>query len=716
MTLDRRRFLHRVGGSAAGLALIRHALAVPAAQHTGTLADVAHIVVLTQENRGFDHYFGALPGVRGFADPHPVPLPGGHTVWSQPRAKPAASGDAAIARLAPFRLDTLAQPHLMRSAGTPHRWPDAQQAWDHGRLAHWPAAKENHSMGYFAPTDIPFQTALAEAFTLCDAYHCSFQGGTWPNRLFLFTGTNDPRGQGGGPALYNEFEDFGKPEQNLGYTWMTYAQRLEAAGVNWQVYQDVANNFGDNPLAGFRVFRDAYHQRAGHVPRLRERAATTRALDALGDDVLADRLPQVSWVVAPAADSEHPWKSSPAQGADYTARVMAALLSNPAVWSRTVLLVNYDENDGFFDHAPPTAPPSVLQWHDNTRHRKVAGYSALDTNGEYHQRLAPEHPEAAERRWLHHPYGLGPRVPLWAVSPWSRGGWVCSEVFDHTSVLRFIEKRFGVTEPQISAWRRAVCGDLTNAFDFATPQAAAQTIRLPDTLPGAAAAARFAETPVPPLPGTLQAPVQPAGARPARPLPYALHARCQPGKGQVRIEWHNAGTTAAVVHVYDRLRLQAVPRRYTLAAGQRWRDDWAADDKGRFDLWLLGPNGWHRHFVGRAAANQPRAHLQSSAAGSVSLVLKNPGSQPVQFTVAALAYLDANPRTLKLAPGAKRVLRLSLADHHWYDWRVAVADAPGTAWRFAGHLEDGRPSLTDPAMHGPARLRHTSGVPTDFRA
>jgi phospholipase C len=716
MTLDRRRFLHSLGSSAAGLALIRQAQALPPTQRAGTLADVAHIVVLTQENRGFDHYFGALPGVRGFADPFPVPLPDGHTVWSQPRAKaPAASGGAAT-RIAPFHLDTHAQPHLMRSAGTPHRWPDALQAWDHGRMTNWPAAKENHSMGFFAPADIPFQTALANAFTLCDAYHCSFQGGTWPNRLFLFTGHNDPHGQGGGPALYNEFEDFGKAEQNLGYTWTTYAQRLEAAGVSWQVYQDVADNFGDNPLAGFRIFRDAYHQRAGHAPRLRERAAATRALDALRDDVQADRLPQVSWLVAPVADSEHPWKSSPAQGADYTARVMAALLSNPAVWSRTVLLVNYDENDGFFDHAPPPAPPSVLQWHEDPQKRRVAGYSSIDTTGEYHRRLSPEHPGPAERRWLHQSYGLGPRVPLWAISPWSRGGWVCSEVFDHTSVLRFIEKRFGVAEPQISAWRRAVCGDLTSAFDFATPQASVQTVRLPDTLPGAQAAERFAQTPVPPLPPTLQAPAQSPGPRPARPLPYALQARCLAVPAGVRIEWNNSGITAAVVHVYNRLQLQAPPRRYTLAAGQRWRDDWATDGSGHFDLWLLGPNGWHRHFMGRAAASQPRVHLQATADKVLNLVLNNPGTFPVDFTLAALAYQDGTPRALRVAPGAKRVLRLPLADHHWYDWRVAVDGAPGTAWRFAGHLEDGQPSLTDPAMHGPARLQHATGVPQDFRA
>ena len=58
---------------------------------------------------------------------------------------------------------------------------------------------------------------------------------------------------------------------------------------------------------------------------------------------------------------------------------------------------------------------------------------------------------------------------MWVVSPWSRGGWVNSQVFDHTSTLRFLEQRFGVAEPQISAYRRAVCGDLTSAFSFRSP-------------------------------------------------------------------------------------------------------------------------------------------------------------------------------------------------------------------------------------------------------
>lgn len=690
----RRGFL---AGTAAALAgVVQRAQAVAPARRHGDLRDVAHIVLLTQENRAFDHYFGALPGVRGFADPFPVPLAGGQTVWQQP-----AQDAASQRRVLPFHVDTRKRPELMRLEGTPHRWPDAQQAWDHGRLSHWPASKEDHAMAHFGPADLPFHVALADAFTLCDAYHCSFQGGTWPNRLFMWTGTNDPQGTGGGPAIYNEFEDFGKATDTTGYRWTTYAERLQAAGVRWQVYQDVADNFGDNPLAGFRAFRDAFHRRPGHRAALRERAGTTRALDALRADVLAHRLPAVSWVVAPVADSEHPWKSSPAQGADYTARVLDALLADEDVWSRTVLLVNYDENDGYFDHLPPPAPPSLGP-------AGPAGRSGVDTAGEYHRRLAPEHPEAAEQAWLERPYGLGPRVPMFVVSPFSRGGHVCSEVFDHTSTLRLLEKRFGVACPEISAWRRAVCGDLTSAFDFR--RADATLPRVPSIASEAARARTWPGTTKPKPPAQPEAPVQPPGPRPARALPYALHAGCSVAAEGVVLALANRGRAGAVIHVYDRLDLAALPRRYTLAAGQVMEDRWAIGTDGRHDLWLLGPNGWHRHFAGRGAAAQPEAQLEATPEG-LRLKLDNPGRSAARFRLAAMTYGDTTPRDIVLAARSAQRVDLPLPAHRWYDWRVTRADDDAFLRRFAGHVENGTPSITDPAMHGPALLVQDAARP-----
>jgi phospholipase C len=349
MSLDRRRLL-LAGGAAALPPAIARAMAIDARVRTGTIRDVEHVVVLMQENRGFDHYFGAMAGVRGFADRFPIPLEGGRTVWLQG----GAGGPGRSPYVAPFPLETDRTFAHMRVEGTPHNWTDAQAAWDNGRMDRWPAAKGEHAMAYYRAEDIPFQYALAEAFTVCDAYHCSMQVGTNSNRLFLFTGSNDPLGRGGGPSLDNSYDSLpskGGPKD--AYSWTTYPERLTAAGVSWRVYQDMADNFGDNPLEGFRAYRDSLAGAPGSDPRLARDALTTYTLDRLRADVMADALPQVAHIIAPAKASEHPGPSSPAQGADYTARVLDALTANPEVWSRTVLFLMFDENDGYFDHVPP---------------------------------------------------------------------------------------------------------------------------------------------------------------------------------------------------------------------------------------------------------------------------------------------------------------------------------------------------------------------------
>ena len=495
---NRRDFL-RTGAALAGAAgalglfpaAIRRALAIEPDRRSGTLRDVEHIVVLMQENRSFDHYFGGLAGVRGFGDRFPIPVPASpeherRSVWSQYND----STDGGPRTVLPFRLDTRAAFEAMRIASTPHTWSNAQQAWDDGRMGFWPAAKKNHSMAYYAEADLPFQYALARAFTVCDAYHCSFTGGTNVNRLFLWTGTNDGAGRGHGPAMGNTYNKLTGGDPAGAYTWTTYPERLERAGIRWRIYQDMADNYALNPTAGFKAYRDAYQGLPGSLAALREKALSTHGLDRLRQDALDGTLPQVSWICPTKAGSEHPSPSSPAQGADYVARVLDALTANPQVWSRTVLLLMFDENDGFFDHMPPPAPPS------RDARGALAGASTVDTRGEYHEIIAGvESDDTPAHR--HGVYGLGPRVPMYALSPWSRGGWVNSQVFDHTSVLRFIEQRFGVAEPNISPWRRAVCGDLTSLFDFSASEPAVPGTTLPAT---AARAARAPRCPAPPRP------------------------------------------------------------------------------------------------------------------------------------------------------------------------------------------------------------------------
>ncbi|WP_040147989.1 alkaline phosphatase family protein, partial [Xanthomonas citri] len=415
------------------------------------------------------------------------------------------------------------------------------------------------------------------------AYHAAIQTGTNSNRVFLWTGGNDPQARAGGPVIGNSHDNFAE----LGgfaepYHWGTYVQALQHAGVSWQIYQDMADNFTDNPLAGFAAFRQAYSAAPGHDPQLRARGVSTRGLALLREDVLGGRLPAVSYIIADAAGSEHPDPSSPAQGAAYTARVLDALTADPAVWSRTALLVMFDENDGFFDHMPPPAPPSP----DARATGGFAGASTVATDDDYHRHPAPGEQKVDLPELRGRPYGLGPRVPMYVVSPWSRGGWGDSQVYDHTSVLRLLERRFGVPAPEITPWRRAVCGDLTNAFDFRQTDARPFAAALPDVGATAARAAALREHALPPLPATLQPPEQPFGVRRSRGLPYrpSVELTYLPERGEVNLRMANAGA-AAVLHVYDRFDLAAIPRRYTVGNDATVDGTWTTYD-GRYDLWL----------------------------------------------------------------------------------------------------------------------------------
>ncbi len=718
---SRRDFL-RTFGAAAGLGVgstlfppaIRKALAIAPKRCKGTIEDVEHVVILMQENRAFDHYFGTLSGVRGFGDRLPIPLAdaGGavnRTVWYQP----SETGTPPL--IAPFRLDTVQSFQYMRVEGTPHAWPDAQGAWGEGRMSEWPRYKHNHSMGYFSEQDMPFQFALAEAFTICDAYHCSFMGNTNPNRLFLWTGTNDPLQKNGGPGIYNQYDNVDY-ESDGGYTWLTYCERLQAAGVTWQVYQNMDDNFTDNSLAGFRNFRASYFAEAGADPELARRGLSTRDLDSLEQDVLNGKLPQVSWIVATAEGSEHPGPSSPAQGADYTARVLDALTANPEVWAKTVLIVNFDENDGFFDHVPPPAAPSYLVWDADETKRVLAGASTVSTLGEYHEYVPWDVP-ADRAAPLHRPYGLGPRVPMYVVSPWSRGGWVNSEVFDHTSVIRFLEKRFGVMEPNISLWRRAVAGDLTSTFNFSDPDDSDFYEELPDTVELAERARELPGRSTPPTPTMPDLPVQAWGIRPSRALPYELHTHAEERSrtGNVVLSFENTGRAGAVFHVYDKKHLDRIPRRYTVGAGHRVRGEWETDaDGGAYDLWVLGPNGFHRHFTGdidardrRAAEPEIRVEYDLRRE-SLRLLLLNRGDAPCTFRLTANAYHARwEPVILRVAPRDHREHFLPIKQSaHWYDFSVRVAGLEAYTRRFAGRMETGRHSLSDPALGGRARGQH----------
>ncbi|HXY27924.1 MAG TPA: alkaline phosphatase family protein [Acidimicrobiales bacterium] len=422
-------------GERAGAAMAQAAARTkPAGSDLGA---IEHVVFLMQENRSFDHYYGTLRGVRGFDD-HPHDDLG---VFAQswPGGRDAT--------LLPFHLDS--------TSGVGECTQDLDHSWRGEHRYRGNGANDAFvstltspefegptqgifTMGYYRRSDLPFYYALADAFTVCDNYHCSVLGPTHPNRLMALSGTIDPAGAAGGPVLItNEDSD-----AIYSVSWDTMPEVLEDAGVSWKVY---------NPNG--TIYTPAFFERYGLVatdailPWFRQYSNPSSALyqkaflplypaDFVAD-IASGQLPAVSWIIPPVGYDEHP-SSPPALGEWLTSQVLGALMSNPTVWSKTVLFHMYDENDGFFDHVPPPTAPS-------------------GTPGEHlGQPTLP-----ADAMGIRGPIGMGFRVPMLVLSPFSRGGHVASEVFDHTSQLRFLEERFGVRAPNLSAWRRHAAGDLT---------------------------------------------------------------------------------------------------------------------------------------------------------------------------------------------------------------------------------------------------------------
>jgi phospholipase C len=317
---------------------------------------------------------------------------------------------------------------------------------------------------------------LADAFTLCDGYHSSILGPTHPNRLMANSGTIDPAGLRGGPVV----ETSATPDLLWDCTWTTMQEVLQDAGVSWKVYSP--SNLGvtgkyaslaeyptwspalynpvtnpeimaasDHVLPYFTAFRDP-------LSPLYEKAFTPTFPNDFVSDIASGSLPSVSWITPPLGFDEHP-SSSPANGMYFTSLVLDALTSNSELWSKTALFLMYDENDGWFDHVPPPTAPA-------------------GTAGEY---LTASPNSVLEPEWssqglgIAGPLGLGMRVPCLAISPFSRGGHIATETFDHTSQLQLIAARFGVEVPNVSAWRRKTVGDLTSAMFQSAPNTTVPT-------------------------------------------------------------------------------------------------------------------------------------------------------------------------------------------------------------------------------------------------
>lgn len=406
------------------------------------LGAVEHVVFLMQENRSFDHYFGSYKGVRGFDD-HPR---GNLGAFAQPYA--ANLTTAPTGKLLPFHLDAASGigecTHDLN-----HSWLPQHLSWNGGAMDAYAATHGSPqyegpeygplTMGYYTRADLPYHYALADAFTIGDAYHASILGPTHPNRLMSISGTVDPDGAHGGPVLITN----PSPAARFSVDWPTMPEVLEDAGIGWKVYTPPGPEYrvtSPEVMLVSDAILPYFSQYSSPSSPLYNKAFIPTFPDDFATDVHHGTLPSVSWVIPPLGYDEHP-PAPPNLGAWFIDQVLQTLISKPEVWAKTVLFITYDENDGFFDHVSPPVPP-------------------VGTAGEY----VTVSPLPSEAQGVAGPLGLGVRVPLLVVSPFSRGGHVATEVFDHTSQLRFLETRFGVTAPNISDWRRRTVGDLTSTL------------------------------------------------------------------------------------------------------------------------------------------------------------------------------------------------------------------------------------------------------------
>ncbi len=376
----------------------------------------------------------------------------------------------------------------------------------------------------------------------------------------------------------------------------------------------------------------------------------------------------MSWIVAPTIACEHP-TAPPAIGQTLVAGLLAALAAHPEVWAKTVFILNYDENDGFFDHMPPPVPAIT----------PGMGKSTASVAGEIYRG---------------EPVGLGPRVPMLIVSPWTKGGFVNSQLFDHTSVLRFLEARFGVTEPNITPWRRAVCGDLVSAFDFAASDSDWRA-DLPDTKDYNSAVLAARALPPARLPPAQPLPVQEKGQRPARPLPYALEVTGAPDKDMFALTFVNSGAAGACLSVYSS-GSNTGPWFYTVEAG-RGLEDRIALPAGTYSFRIQGPNGFLRLFEDAAPHSAiTAASRYDETTQEFVLVLHNMDAVAREVSTQALSYTQAPARRHSLAPGATLEDRWPIAaGDHWYHLEMRSG---AMVRQFAGHVETGKPSRSDPAL------------------
>ena len=470
-----------------------------------------------------------------------------------------------------------------------------------------------------------------------------------------------------------------------------------------------------------------------------------RVLDvihAFKEDVKNDALPAVSYIIAPTRKSEHA-SNHPCAGEDWTAQLLEALSSNPAVYGKTAFILNYDEGGQFFDHAVPPTPPRS----------SADGVSTVTTVGEINSEVETTVPQ---------PVGMGFRVPIVVVSPWTRGKVVNSETFDHVSAIKMLEKRFGVSSPTLSPWRRAMVGDLMSFFNFEAPDYSWPS-DLPDTSKYVIEGDINCKTlPDPVIPAVQSMPKQEQGVRISRALPYSFlvtDSGVDPKALTLGLTIVNAGAAGAPFYLYDVVNLPtATPRKYAVEGGKLAVDSVPVvpSVSGSYSFVLNGPNGFVREMSGSyvdtlcfGVGDVSLAYLPES--GRVVLVFQ-PGvtTNDVYYGVVDNAYGALGGEAITVfvdgADGRKVTQEVDVSKAgNWYDLTIAAIPAmkdgkPALAGaalseflktrgegvrgpssggdscyvrRFMGRMETGQDSISDPAMAAglPGMWKKASEIP-----
>ena len=443
-------------------------------------------------------------------------------------------------------------------------------------------------------------------------------------------------------------------------------------------------------------------------------------------DVNEGKLPTVSWLSAPEKFSDHP--TSPWYGAWYVSEVIDILTKNPEVWKKTIFILTYDENDGYFDHAPSYVAA------DPKRPETGRASEGIDTALEYtyaedelSQGVAPGEARSG-------PIGMGFRVPMIIASPWTRGGWVNSQLFDHTSTLMFLEqfvqKKYGkvAREENISVWRRSISGDLTSAFRPYESKKTTLDFLNRDKFVVSIQQARYKEVPsnykklsaaeiATVNNGLLQfqeGAHQEKGIRPACALPYELYVDGRVTEDGTRFrltltagdQAHGRRSAGAPFNVYLRgmRNGEMLSATYVVKPGDTLTESFPLSSfaDNRYLIDVHAPNGFYRSFAG--AAQDGTLQVQTSyerkngcLTGNVEVHLHNSGKQAAKVSVRDHSYKSGAIDKV-VATGQDATLLLSLKrSHGWYDFTVA-AEGAKTSARYAGRVETGSSSFTDPLM------------------